>query len=100
MKNTLMKYLHIIEEQAAEVLQGKGADIDVINDAIHQSAGIILDVAEQLPDEDKLTTINYIKTGLNNYRNAIDNRDDFLLADCLYYEWREIIAIYIDALGE
>ena len=100
MKNMLMKNLNIIEKQAVEILQGKGADIEVINDTIHQSAGIILDIAEQLPDEDKLTTINYIKTGLSNYQNAIDNRDDFLLADCLYYGWKEIIAIYIDVLGE
>ena len=98
MKSTLQNCLQTIEEESTELWQGHEIDIEAISGAIHSASRIILDITEKLSDEDKLTTINYIKSGLKSFEDACNARDDYMLADCLYYQWREIITIYRDVL--
>lgn len=98
MRDTLINCLTVVEEESERLWQGKGADIEKIGNALHGAVNVILDVANSLPEEDRTTTMSYIENGLSDYKMACDKRDDFLLADCLYYQWREIITIYIEAL--
>lgn len=99
MKDKLLSNRQIIEDNALELWKGHGADIDAINNAIQDVSEVILDIANQLEEEeDRVTTIGYIKEGLHGYNVALNNRDSFMMADCLYYTWREIINIFIEAL--
>lgn len=100
MRQKLLDNKRIMEENAYELWKGNGVDMKAVSMAINQTAEIIVNFSEKLSDEDKLTTIQYIKTGLSDFENANSKRDDFLMADCLYYIWRDIIEVYIDVLGE
>ena len=98
MINKLLDNKRIIEENAEKLWRGNGADIGVVSKTIHNTSNMILEIIEDASDEDKATTIQYLKGGLEEFENAHKNRDDFLLADCLYYIWRELIAIYVEVL--
>lgn len=100
MRNKLLENKKVMEENSYELWKGNGADMEAVSKAIQETAEIIVGISENLSDEDKLTTLQYVRTGLSDYENANNKRDDFLMADCLYYIWREITTIYIDALGE
>ena len=96
----LSDYKEIIELSAKDLWQGNGANIGMLNETLVSVSNIILCIAEQLDDDDKLTTINYVKDALAGFEEACNNRDDYLLADNLYYVWRELVIIYGEMLGE
>lgn len=98
MVKKLLDNKEIIEENAKSLWQGNGADIGAVSNAIHDTSNIILEIADDASEEDKATTVQYIKAGLGDFETAHNNRDDFLLADCLYYVWRELIIIYVGVL--
>ena len=100
MNSKLIDSKTIIEDAARDLWQGQGADISAINDTLSVVTDEILSIAELLSEEDKATTISYIKNALSDFKRAYEARDDFLLADCLYYEWREMLFIYIDVSQE
>lgn len=99
MKEKLFENKTIVEEGAYSLWKGRGADVDEIGAAISSTIETIGGMLDQLSDEDKVTTATYIKDSFADYENARKNRDDFLLADCLYYEWREIILIFLEFVG-
>jgi len=99
MRDKLKEYNEFIEEQSYSLWQGNGADVDKIGIVIQQILSTIIEISESLPEEDKATTLSYVKNALSDFEIACNARDDFLLADCLYYEWREIAIIYIEYLG-
>ena len=96
MKKELLDFKEQIEECSYELWKGNGTDVKRLNGVLYDASQIILSVAEELNEEDKTTTINYIKNGLADFEKACNNRDDFMLADCLFFEWREIVSIYAD----
>lgn len=98
MVKELLDNKEIIEENACNLWKGNGADIGAVSKSIHSTASILLGIIEDASEEDRSTTIQYINTGLHDFEKAHDNRDDYLLADCLYYIWRELIIIYVEAL--
>ena len=100
MYEKLMDNKNNIEESARELWKGHGADIGKLNGYLHEVSSIILNMAESLNEEDKLVTINYIKNALSDFKSACDRRDEYMLADCLYFEWRELVSIYIDEAEE
>jgi hypothetical protein len=96
MRDKLKEYKGFIEEQSYSLWQGNGAEIEEIGNVIQKLASIVVEISENLSEQDKVTTLSYIRKALSDYELACNARDDFLLADCLYYEWREIAIIYID----
>lgn len=100
MNEQLIDNKNIIGESAHELWKGHGTDIGKLNGVLHEVSNIILNIAESLDEEDKLVTINYIKNALLDFKKACDSRDDYMLADCLYFEWRELVSIYIDEMEE
>lgn len=95
MNNKLIDNKSIIEDAARDLWQGKGADIATLSGVLSEISEDILYMANSLEEEDKLTTVSYIRQALLDFQRACDNRDDYMLADCLMYEWYEIITIYI-----
>ncbi len=96
MNNNLKDNRVTIEDAAIALWQGKGTAIEKLNETLVAVSNDILGRAEDLSEEDKLTTVNYIRDALADFEKACQARDDFMLADCLMYEWREIILIYMD----
>ena len=98
MKDKLCDSLNVIEDATEQLWQGKGTDVGEISDTLNNVINIIMNIAEKLPDEDRIVTMSYIERGLSDYKMACEKRDDFLLADCLFYQWREIILIFSEAI--
>jgi hypothetical protein len=98
MKAVLKNCIETFEKESNSLWQGKGADINAVTQAISFATGIIIQLMEGLSDEDKINTSMFLKNVMNDYENAIKNKDDFMLADCLHYQWREICIIYEELL--
>ena len=98
--NNLINNKTIIEKAVRDLWQGKGADINMLNGVLAEVSDEILCIANNMNEEDRLTTINYIRTALTDFQRACDNRDDYMLADCLMYEWNDMISIFISESQE
>ena len=96
----LIENRKIIEKEAFNLWQGNAVDISTLNATIIEVSNTILNIANGLNEEDKNTTIIYVRNALSNFELASNSRDNFLLSDCLYFEWRELISVYIDVIGE
>lgn len=87
-----------IEEEAKSLWQGKGADIEVIQNSIVSATQIILKQCETGFGEGIEFPIQYVVDATQHFKEAIEKRDDYLLADCLYFEWREIIIVFLELI--
>lgn len=96
MREELLPAKKTIEDNAYSLWKGHGVDMGFLEKTLIEASNIILDMSENLDENDKVTTINYIRNALSDFERAYSRRDDYMLADCLIYEWREIIIIYAD----
>lgn len=85
-----------LENEARKLWQGQGADIDIVQRSIISATEIITKQCEIGFGEGIEFPIQYLVDATNHFMEAISKRDDYLLADCLYFEWREIIIVFIE----
>lgn len=85
-----------IEHEAKTLWQGKGADISVLQENISTLVKIITTKCAEGFGDGVEFPLQYLIDAINHFKEAIKKRDDYLLADCLYYEWREIIIVFIE----
>lgn len=93
-------YIKKITELTYTLWQGKGINIEEMTTVI---TNFITDLEFQCGRMRALGIefpMEYVEQALKNMKTAIDNRDDYLLADCLYYEWREIMVVFIEVAEE
>ena len=90
----------IIEHEAESLWQGRGTDVKVLQDAITKTIGIITAQCEEGFGEGIEFPMQYLLDAIHHYKEAIEKRDDYLLADCLYFEWREIIIVFMELCEE
>lgn len=86
----------ILENESKKLWQGEGADIDLVQRSIISATEIITKQCEIGFYEGIEFPIQYMVDATHNFMEAISKRDDYLLADCLYFEWREIIIVFIE----
>ena len=86
----------ILENESKKLWQGEGADIDLVQRSIISATEIITKQCEIGFGEGIEFPIQYMVDAIHNFMEAISKRDDYLLADCLYFEWREIIIVFIE----
>ena len=96
MREELLSAQKTIEDNAYNLWKGNGADIGVLEKTLIEVSNVIIGIAETLDENDKVTTINFIRNALSDFERAYNSRDDYMLADCLMFEWREIVIIYVD----
>lgn len=85
-----------IENEARALWQGKGVDIELVQRSIVSATQMILKQCEMGLGDGIEFPIQYVIDATNHFKEAISKRDDYLLADCLYFEWREIIIVFIE----
>lgn len=89
-----------IEMITTKLWQGKGADIELLSSCVDN---IVNEITAHL-DEMKAVGIDfpmeYVSAASKNMIEAISKKDDYLLADNLYYEWREILMVFEEVMGE
>ncbi len=89
-----------IEMITTQLWQGKGADIELLSACVDN---IVNEITAHL-DEMKAVGIDfpmeYVSAASKNMIEAISKKDDYLLADNLNYEWREILMVFEEVMGE
>lgn len=89
-----------IEMITTQLWQGKGADIELLSACVDY---IVNEITAHL-DEMKAVGIDFpmefVSAASKNMLDAISKKDDYLLADNLYYEWREILMVFEEVMGE
>ncbi len=89
-----------LKEISYMVWQGKEIDIGDLSTQISEF------VDEMFENIDKMRLggiefpIQYVKQAIANYTNAMNSGDEYLLAQSLYFEWREIAIVYEELLDE
>ena len=95
-----LQMLSEIELAAEQIWQGKGIDVDKIIKRINEGVQDILSQLPKLQQNGIDFPMEYVTSAMNNMSVALQQRDDYLLADNLYFEWREIFAVYEEVLAE
>ena len=89
-----------IEKEAKSLWQGKGVDIELVQKSIVSATQMIVKQCETGFSEGIEFPIQYVIDATHHLEDAIKKRDDYLLADCLYFEWREIIIVFLELINE
>ncbi|MCR5545330.1 MAG: hypothetical protein K6F30_02520 [Lachnospiraceae bacterium] len=89
-----------IENVTNQLWQGKGADIELISACIDTLVNEITDHIGEMKAVGIDFPMEYVTAASKNLIEAISKKDDYLLADNLYYEWKEIIIVYEEVINE
>lgn len=94
------KKMDVIEEQAKKLWQGKGCDIDIVVDSINNLVGDIVNYGSVFGKLGINFPMEYVRDAMKNLNYAIETKDDYLLADCLFFEWKEIRIVFNELIEE
>ena len=92
-----------MREFAEQLWQGKGVSIEEVTDAVYKLTQEIQQHTDQMRENGIEFPFEYVKSAMTNLSEAIRARDDYMLADNLFYEWNEIAIVYkeiIEQLGD
>lgn len=89
-----------IEKIAKALWQGKGADIASLSDLLDRMTQKMLETIKKISEQGIEFPVQYIMDAMKHTADSIQNRDDYKLADCLIYEWLEIITVYEEVVME
>lgn len=95
-----MKELEIIEKQTKSLWEGKGCEINEVTEA---ASGILDKIEKYVPMLEQMGIdfpMEYVREAISNLSTAIETKDDYVLADCLFYEWREIGMVLSELIEE
>ncbi len=88
-------------EQMAYVLwQGGMVGIDEIQSAIKALAEAVVASIPVMKGAGIDFPMEYLTAATANISNAFNSQDSYLMADCLYYEWKEIETVYMEVMQE
>lgn len=88
-----MEELEKIDLLTKEIWQGKECNIDEIVSLINRIMGKI-DACNSLLKERGITfPMEFVREAVKNLNYAFKLKDDYILADCLFFEWREIVIV-------
>lgn len=89
-----------LDEYAAFLWQGKGIDINSMTN-------FIMTMVEQIEMQRFVFRENgidfpyeFVYSAIESIKKAIESRDDYILADCIFFEWREIMLVFYEVIDE
>lgn len=92
--------MECLDEMVTNLWQGKGISIDAMLEKINTMTEEIIENTVLMKKNGIEFPVNFIRDALENMQKAIEQKDDYKLADCLYYEWREIAVVYQEIMLE
>ena len=98
--DSIMEIQGKLENVTIQLWQGKGADIELISSCIDALVNEITDYMGEMKAMGIDFPMEYVTAASKNLIEAIEKKDDYLLADNLYYEWREILLVFEEVMGE
>ena len=87
-----------IEYVVVQLWQGKGGDIELVSESVD---ALVNEISIHLGEMEAVGIsfpMEYVTSASTNLIEAIEKKDDYLLADNLYYEWREILLVYEEVI--
>ena len=94
------KNMEVLRECAEKLWQGQGVNMESLLDAINQVTDELMEGASQLSDYGIVFPLEYVNDAMLHLGKSVEAKDDYLLADCLYYEWLEIVQVYQEVWSE
>lgn len=88
-----MEEIEWFENTAVQLWQGKKVDIDLTVKKINNVVDKIVSNMEAMKDAGIEFPIEYVENALNHLHQALEIRDEYKLADNLYFEWRDITTV-------
>lgn len=92
-RNTLM-------DMVTALWQGHAIEVERLTGAINKIVNEIMVGTNEMGNKGVDFPVEYVLDAMKNVSECIASRDDFCLADCLCYEWIEIIDVYNEVMNE
>lgn len=89
-------YLQQIVEISKKIWQGKGFDTSEILSLTGEIAQMIMKGACTAAEEGKVFPLDYLLAAMSHLEECVKTKDEYKMADCLYFEWREIMIVYLE----
>lgn len=97
------EFIDIIDKNIIDLWQGKGCNVQEIVSEICTFSGMVIQQHDDVVKSGIDFPMDYVSGAMVHTDDAIQARDDYKLADNLYYEWREIAIVFgelYDTCGE
>lgn len=80
--------------------QGKAIDMELLQKTIDQVVNEIVEGVNEMRLCGVTFPMEYVVDAMKHLSECIASRDDYRLADCICYEWLEIIGVYDEVMME
>lgn len=90
------EFIDIINENVMGLWQGKGCNVKEILSEICTFSGMVIQQYDDVVKSGIDFPMDCVSGAMMNTDDAIQMRDDYKLADNLYYEWREIALVFAE----
>lgn len=90
------EFIDIIDKNVIDLWQGKGCNVQEILSQICIFSNIAIQHYDVVVKSEIDFPINFVSGAMAHTDDAIQMRDDYKLADNLYYEWREIALVFAE----
>lgn len=90
----------ILIQETYNLWSGKGADVEKISQNINDGVQYISNDLPRMQAAGIDFPVEYVSNAMQTYTIAMKQRDDYLLADNLMYEWKEIFTVYHEVMNE
>ena len=94
------KFIDEMDIQATRLWQGRGIDVEELNRQIVTFVSIMKQKVQKFFTLGIDFPTEYAEVALEHLKQAMSDRDDYKLADCLYYEWRDIAIVLQEVIDE
>lgn len=81
------------DEKGRLLLQGRDVDLQQLSEQMETAVSFIEKKVEEFANAGVEFPMEYVKNATVNYVNALNEQDDYLLADNLIFEWKEIFQV-------
>ena len=102
-KMSAENFQEYFDEKGRLLLQGKDVDLQKLSEQMEAAVSFIEKKVEEFTNAGIEFPMEYVKNAAVNYVKALNEQDDYLLADNLIFEWKEIFQVVkevVDELGQ
>lgn len=90
----------VLDNMVTILLQGKSIDMELLQKTIDQVVNEIMEGVNKMCICGVTFPMEYVVDAMKHLSECIASRDDYRLADCICYEWLEIIGVYDEVMME
>lgn len=95
-----MEELEKINLLTEDIWQGKECNTEEVVSLINSIMEKIDSCNSLLKERGVVFPMEFVRNAAKNLNYAFETRDDYILADCLFFEWREIVIVINELEGE